>query len=76
MMTYYNSGYYDFFPFHFLGMISMIFFWGFIIYTLFYMIRSISAPHRHQNPVDILKERYAKGEITKEEFDSIKKDLE
>ena len=30
----------------------------------------------HDKSIDILKERYAKGEITKEEFDKMKKDLE
>jgi putative membrane protein len=29
-----------------------------------------------QSPLDVLKNRYAKGEITKAEFDSMKKDLE
>ena len=30
----------------------------------------------NENPLDVLKKRYARGEISKEEFENVKKDLE
>ena len=33
-------------------------------------------PIQNESPLDILKRRYAKGEITREEYERMKKDLE
>ncbi len=32
--------------------------------------------HSSQTPLEVLKERYARGEITHEEYDQIRRDLE
>lgn len=60
------------------GGIWMIIFWvGFIALVVWGIIklsqRDGSTP-RH-SPLDVAKERYAKGEISKEEFEQLKKDL-
>jgi putative membrane protein len=34
------------------------------------------APPPHETPLDILKRRYAAGEITREEYEQMRKDLE
>jgi putative membrane protein len=59
------------------GGILMVLFWGGII-TL--IIWGISRLTRHGSvgkptPLDIAKERYARGEITREQFEEIKKNL-
>jgi putative membrane protein len=33
-------------------------------------------PTQHESPLDILKRRYAKGDITREDYERMKKDLE
>lgn len=49
-----------------------------VIVILVYFILHVtkSRPPGKENPMDVLKRRYARGEITKEEFVRIKKDLE
>jgi putative membrane protein len=61
------------------GGILMIIFWGSVITLIVWGARRMA---RHNNgrinnasPLDIAKERYAKGEITKEQYEQIKKDL-
>lgn len=52
--------------------------WVIIAVLVIRMVRhhDISGWHRHEKePLDIVKERYAKGEITKEQFEQFKKDL-
>lgn len=46
------------------------------LYFLFGRVRSAGdLPGREETPLEILKKRYAKGEITKEEFEQMKRDI-
>lgn len=69
-------------------MIFMVVFWGLVIWAIVALVRggsgnSHGCGHDHtdaahgkdKSPLEILKERYAKGEIDKKEFEEKKKDL-
>ncbi|MFC1938517.1 SHOCT domain-containing protein [Chloroflexota bacterium] len=60
------------------GGLLMVLFWGGVIALIIWGItkltgRGDSSPKR--SPLDVAKERYAKGEISREEFEQLKKDL-
>jgi putative membrane protein len=65
------------------GTIFMLIFWVLVIVGLIFLIKWLiqstkkepESPHSSSRAIDILKERYAKGEINKEEFEEKKKDL-
>jgi putative membrane protein len=60
------------------GGIFMIVFWGGIIALIVWAITRLTRRDRmesHPSPLDIARERYARGEITRDEFEQLKKDL-
>lgn len=63
------------------GGFMMILFWVAIIIFIVWIVREMSGKNHSdktsgpKTSIDILKERYAKGEITKEQFESMKKDI-
>ena len=62
-----------------LGWIPMLLFWTLLILGVVALFRYLGGSTRIGNketaPFDILKERYAKGEIDKKEFEEMKKEL-
>jgi putative membrane protein len=70
--------------FSWMGWIMMIVIWGLIVVGGVFLIRWLIQTTRDRGPasyksggraMDILRERYAKGEISREEFESMKRDL-
>ncbi|OGV95649.1 hypothetical protein A2W24_07065 [Microgenomates group bacterium RBG_16_45_19] len=61
-----------------LGWIPMLLFWILLILGVIALIRYLGRSGQQQEnktPLEILKERYAGGEINKKEFEEMKKDL-
>ncbi len=56
--------------------VMMVLFWGAMIAVVIWGIRQFTGHQRRdRSPLDIARERLARGEITKEEFDRIRGDL-
>lgn len=81
-MMYY--GYYNMMNWGGLSWIIMILFWGLVIFGIIALISHGMRRKMHdgcmhdkdiKTPLEILKERYAKGDIDKKQYEEMKKDL-
>jgi putative membrane protein len=63
------------------GWIVMLVFWALVVVGIVAVVKaatnrqSLSGARRLDNPLDILRRRYAAGELTKEQFEAMKKDI-
>ena len=61
------------------GLLFMIIFWVLVLSGVVYLIKLIAGgggkKQLEESSLDILKRRYAKGEVTREEFERMKDDL-
>lgn len=61
------------------GWVFMIIFWAVVILAVVYLVKAVVVSPRREGrgetPLDILKRRYARGEITKEEFENMRNDI-
>jgi len=60
--------------------IFFIIFWGLVIWGIVALVRGLSGPRGYDSSkadsaLEVLKKRYARGEINKEEYEEKKKDL-
>jgi len=58
------------------GFVFMLLFWGLIIWLIVTLINASQSNKDVPDSLTILKKRYAKGEITKKQFEEMKKELE
>ncbi len=64
-MPYWYMGYF--------GIFCDILFWVILIWLIVWLLRKSNA--QTNTPLSILNERYAKGDITKKQFEEMKKDV-
>lgn len=64
-------------------MFGMVVLWGVLVVVVGLLVRwiggqtgqSTAQPHRTETPLEILKKRYARGEISRDEFDDMMRAL-
>lgn len=63
-----------------IGALAMLVFWGALIVGAILVVRlfggGLSGGDGRNTPLDILKRRYASGEITREQYEQMRKDLQ
>jgi putative membrane protein len=57
-----------------LGSVWMVFFWGLVIWALLRFIPH--SPERSETALETLKGRYARGELTRDQYQEMRRDLE
>ena len=59
------------------GGIWMVLFWGAIIWAIVWGIGQVTGGSRRgdDDPLEIARRRYARGEITREQFEQLQRDL-
>jgi putative membrane protein len=59
------------------GLLFMLLFWVVVIWLVVTLVNPVQSIKKDDSdPFTILKQRYAKGEITKKQYEEMKKDLE
>jgi putative membrane protein len=75
MMNFGSFGY----GFGFFGLALMFLWWALVIAGIVALVKWLTGPSSGsaagKSALDVLKDRYAKGEITKQEFEEKKKDI-
>ena len=58
------------------GFIFMLLFWGLIIWLIVNLINASQSNKNEPDSLTILKRRYASGEVTKKQYEEMKKELQ